>query len=252
LERGRATQVDTAEPTGEARMTGANAAGRIAGRSIELYRYRAPQGGLLADSDGPFAEMQRTLDEQARLMERPLWPLPWENLIARPAPMACMLYVMNDEPLAESLGDGEVAAFSETFGWPQDAGAAESMPEGEIALQDDDLGLAASGLAVASAESQPRFALGAAAANNAYFEHYYLAFGVQAHEQVPSAGAAVPSETVFWAPLLRTDEQGRATVRFRLPPQAAGYRVRVEAHSPGGRLGMAEGTILARPRVSGE
>lgn len=75
----------------------------------------------------------------------------------------------------------------------------------------------------------------------------YFAYDV---ETTDPTGAASPPETVFWQPLLQTDEAGRATIRFRLPPQAARYRVRVEAHAAGGRLGRAEISLWARPAAS--
>ncbi len=45
-----------------------------------------------------------------------------------------------------------------------------------------------------------------------------------------------PAEWEFWSPLLRTDEQGRATVELDLPASLAQARVVVNAHGAG-RIG---------------
>ena len=52
------------------------------------------------------------------------------------------------------------------------------------------------------------------------------------------------AETVFWDPLLISDSNGRATIRFGIP--AAGvYRLRVNGHL-NGRLGSAEWKVSAQ------
>lgn len=60
-------------------------------------------------------------------------------------------------------------------------------------------------------------------------------FPVEAAHQ----GGRTSATTLFWAPLVRAGVDGRARVRFDLPASPGNYRVTVEAHSSGGRLGAA-------------
>ena len=55
------------------------------------------------------------------------------------------------------------------------------------------------------------------------------------------------AETLAWLPLLATDAEGRAALQFALPDRAATYRVLVDAHAEGGRLGWGRGEVVARP-----
>jgi len=65
-----------------------------------------------------------------------------------------------------------------------------------------------------------------------------------AGEAAQAVGESGHPETLFWDPLLRTDEQGRATIRFQLPEQPGAFRVLVEAHSDG-RIGSAALRIVS-------
>ena len=53
-------------------------------------------------------------------------------------------------------------------------------------------------------------------------------------------------ETLFWHPLLITDAGGRAEIRFDLPNAPATFRVTVDAHGDGGRLGAATSEIVSQ------
>lgn len=64
--------------------------------------------------------------------------------------------------------------------------------------------------------------------------------GVSAEQR--SASAA----TVYWEPLLVTDAEGRASIRFRLPETPTTYRVLVDGHGQG-RIGSYLGRIVVQP-----
>ena len=65
-------------------------------------------------------------------------------------------------------------------------------------------------------------------------------------------GGAAPTprsnfvSTVFWAPSVMTDANGRAQVRFRLPDDVTTFRVMVLAADPAGRFGSGEGRLVSR------
>lgn len=53
------------------------------------------------------------------------------------------------------------------------------------------------------------------------------------------------SATLYWDPLLKADENGRAVIRFPLPEQPAAFRVLVEGHAQG-RIGSASLRIVSK------
>ena len=59
-----------------------------------------------------------------------------------------------------------------------------------------------------------------------------------------SGAARENFDTIFWDPLLITDQDGRATVRFDLPSVGV-YHLRVDGHH-NGRLGSAEAKIVSQ------
>jgi hypothetical protein len=54
------------------------------------------------------------------------------------------------------------------------------------------------------------------------------------------------AETVFWHPLLVTDENGRASAKFDLSDSVTSYRVLAEAHDGVGRIGVGDDELFAR------
>ncbi len=54
------------------------------------------------------------------------------------------------------------------------------------------------------------------------------------------------AETLCWQPMLITDSEGRATIRFDLSDSVTTFRVRVDAHSNDGRIGSGGGQITSR------
>jgi hypothetical protein len=79
-------------------------------------------------------------------------------------------------------------------------------------------------------------------------EEYRFPVREYAHQHVAS-GDGVRSdfaETLFWHPLLLTDEHGRAKVKFDLADGVTSYRVLAEAHDGAGRVGTGEGELVAR------
>ncbi|TWU41134.1 MG2 domain-containing protein [Novipirellula artificiosorum] len=54
------------------------------------------------------------------------------------------------------------------------------------------------------------------------------------------------TETLYWNPLLITDSEGRATMRFDLSDSVTTFRVSVDAHASGGRIGSLRGEIQSR------
>jgi hypothetical protein len=61
-------------------------------------------------------------------------------------------------------------------------------------------------------------------------------YGGKAHEE---------PRTIYWQPLLRTDPDGHATVRFTLPDQPGTYRVEIVGHADG-RRGFAASALTAK------
>ncbi len=54
------------------------------------------------------------------------------------------------------------------------------------------------------------------------------------------------AETLYWQPLLITDSEGQATIRFDLSDSVTTFRVNVDGHSSDGRIGSGGGEITAR------
>ena len=54
------------------------------------------------------------------------------------------------------------------------------------------------------------------------------------------------TETLFWHPLLITDAEGQATVRFDLSDSVTSFRVLVDAHAGNGRIGSGGGEVVSR------
>jgi len=54
------------------------------------------------------------------------------------------------------------------------------------------------------------------------------------------------TETLYWHPLLLTDANGQATLRFDLSDAVTTFRVLADAHSAGGRIGSGGGEVVAR------
>lgn len=77
-----------------------------------------------------------------------------------------------------------------------------------------------------------------------------LRFPVRQYAHVHSAGQpGVRSdftETLYWNPLLVTDEDGRAEIKFDLSDSVTTFRVAVDAHSQQGRVGAGGGEIISR------
>ncbi|MEX2140226.1 MAG: MG2 domain-containing protein [Pirellulales bacterium] len=69
-----------------------------------------------------------------------------------------------------------------------------------------------------------------------------------AHQHVASENGVRTdfAETVYWHPLLISDENGQATVKFELSDSVTSYRVQTEAHDGAGRIGTGDGEILSR------
>jgi uncharacterized protein YfaS (alpha-2-macroglobulin family) len=69
-------------------------------------------------------------------------------------------------------------------------------------------------------------------------------YAYQRRPTPPSVRTAL-AEVLYWHPLRWTDAEGRATIRFDLPASAATYRVLVEAHGEGGRLGSGTAEVVS-------
>ena len=54
------------------------------------------------------------------------------------------------------------------------------------------------------------------------------------------------TETLFWQPLLITDANGEATIRFDLSDSVTTFRVLADAHTGDGRIGSGGGKVLSR------
>jgi hypothetical protein len=54
------------------------------------------------------------------------------------------------------------------------------------------------------------------------------------------------AETVFWHPMLITDDAGRATARFDLSDSVTTFRVLADAHNGAGRIGGGDGSVVSR------
>jgi hypothetical protein len=59
----------------------------------------------------------------------------------------------------------------------------------------------------------------------------------------PDVKKSPGSGTLLWRPLVNTDEQGQASVRVQLPGQGAAYRVLIDAHADGGRIGDSSAVV---------
>ncbi|MGI9472570.1 MAG: MG2 domain-containing protein, partial [Rubripirellula sp.] len=69
-----------------------------------------------------------------------------------------------------------------------------------------------------------------------------------AHQHVPSEDGLREdfSETLCWQPLVITDSEGRATVRFDLSDSVTTFRVNVDGHAANGRIGSTAEEIRSR------
>ncbi|WP_442511382.1 MG2 domain-containing protein [Novipirellula sp. SH528] len=54
------------------------------------------------------------------------------------------------------------------------------------------------------------------------------------------------AETLYWQPLLVTDSEGRASIRFDLSDSVTTFRVAVDAHANSGRIGSFAGAVTSR------
>ncbi|GAA5504831.1 MG2 domain-containing protein [Novipirellula caenicola] len=54
------------------------------------------------------------------------------------------------------------------------------------------------------------------------------------------------AETLYWQPLLITDSEGRASIRFDLSDSVTTFRVNVDAHATSGRIGSYGGAVTSR------
>ena len=54
------------------------------------------------------------------------------------------------------------------------------------------------------------------------------------------------TETLYWQPLLITDSQGKATIRFDLSDSVTTFKVITDAHSESGRIGTGGGEVVSR------
>ena len=79
------------------------------------------------------------------------------------------------------------------------------------------------------------------------FREYEYNYQVAQSRRRSGPSADESAETLAWQPLLATDAEGRASLQFALPDRAATYRVLVDAHAQGGRLGFGRGEVVARP-----
>jgi alpha-2-macroglobulin-like protein len=62
----------------------------------------------------------------------------------------------------------------------------------------------------------------------------------------PSGSPQELAETLYWHPLLIADADGRAKASFELSGAVGSFRVMVDAHAAGGRLGAGAATIVSR------
>lgn len=54
------------------------------------------------------------------------------------------------------------------------------------------------------------------------------------------------AETLYWQPLLFTDSQGKASIRFDLSDSVTTFRVMADAHTGNGRIGSGGGDVVSR------
>jgi len=54
------------------------------------------------------------------------------------------------------------------------------------------------------------------------------------------------TETLFWQPLLITDSDGKASVRFDLSDSVTTFRVLIDGHTAGGRIGSSTSAVTSR------
>jgi len=67
-----------------------------------------------------------------------------------------------------------------------------------------------------------------------------------AHRHTPSTSRQDFAETLLWQPLVITDSQGRATIRFDLSDSVTAFRVHADAHATTGRIGSGDGLVVSR------
>ena len=58
------------------------------------------------------------------------------------------------------------------------------------------------------------------------------------------------TETLYWNPMMVTDSTGTVSIRFDLSDSLTLFRVRVDGHAVGGRLGSGEGSLATRIPLS--
>jgi uncharacterized protein YfaS (alpha-2-macroglobulin family) len=67
-----------------------------------------------------------------------------------------------------------------------------------------------------------------------------------------------PAGTLLWRPLVKTDQQGQASVRVEVPAHPASYRILLDAHAGDGRIGASSTPLVCQmpfrlePRVPAE
>ena len=75
---------------------------------------------------------------------------------------------------------------------------------------------------------------------------FFRQYGTRELAELSAEQRSASAETVCWEPLLVTDAEGRASLRFRLPETATTYRVLVDGHAQG-RIGSYLGRIVVQP-----
>ncbi|TWT38630.1 MG2 domain-containing protein [Blastopirellula retiformator] len=101
---------------------------------------------------------------------------------------------------------------------------------------------------VESDDAQPS-ATGAAAQQRQEKDFYYRAYAYGDDEKRDLdglLGAQPTPETIFWAPLVQTDDNGQATLSFQLPPTPGKYRITIDAVGDG-RIGSVRKSFNSRP-----
>ncbi|WP_153558400.1 MG2 domain-containing protein [Roseimaritima sediminicola] len=78
------------------------------------------------------------------------------------------------------------------------------------------------------------------------FEELRFPVRQYAHRHRPGTVRADFAETLYWHPMLSTDSQGRATIRFDLSDAATAFRIHADAHSSDGRIGSGEADVVTR------
>ena len=54
------------------------------------------------------------------------------------------------------------------------------------------------------------------------------------------------AETLCWQPLLITDADGKATVRFDLPDSITSFKVRIDGHTDNGKIGSGNASVISQ------